>query len=145
MPVWRFPPALMKPNNLQSKKARRFPAVRLLSIAFFCFVAALFACLFVRYILSFYRAPIVLSAQIPVEISEPSSEESTGKLNINQASFESLDALPGIGPALARAILDYRAAHGAFYYVEEIMDVSGIGEKRFEEIKALITCLPVKE
>ena len=132
-------------HNRNTKKTRRFTAVRLLFLALFCFFVAVFACLLVRYALSFYRAPIVFSAQIPAAVSKPISEESAGELDINQASLTELDALPGIGPALAQAILDYRAAHGAFYYVEEIMDVSGIGEKRFEELKALITCLPVPE
>jgi competence protein ComEA len=60
-------------------------------------------------------------------------------LNLNTATKEELIALPGIGPAKAQAILDYRAAHGAFKSVEELKDVKGIGAKRFEKLKPELT------
>lgn len=56
-------------------------------------------------------------------------------VNLNTASTEELVALPGIGPAKAQAIVDYRKAHGPFKSVEELKDVKGIGAKRFEKIK----------
>ncbi len=63
-----------------------------------------------------------------------------GKVNINTASVEELDQrLPGIGPALAQRIVDYRQRNGGFKSPEDIMEVSGIGEKRYEQIKDLIT------
>ena len=60
-------------------------------------------------------------------------------INLNTATKEELVALPGIGPAKAQAILDYRHAHGAFKSVEEVKDVKGIGAKRFERLKAELT------
>ena len=60
-------------------------------------------------------------------------------LNLNTATKEELIALPGIGPAKAQAILDYRNAHGAFKTVEELKDVKGIGAKRFEKLKGELT------
>src|SRR6185295_20097301 len=63
-------------------------------------------------------------------------------LNLNTATKEELIALPGIGPAKAQAILDYRTAHGAFKSVEELKDVKGIGAKRFEKLKAELTVGP---
>ena len=60
-------------------------------------------------------------------------------LNLNTATKEELIALPGIGPAKAQAILDYRNAHGGFKSVEELKDVKGIGAKRFEKLKAELT------
>jgi competence protein ComEA len=60
-------------------------------------------------------------------------------LNLNTATKEELIALPGIGPAKAQAILDYRNAHGAFKSVEELKDVKGIGAKRFEKLKSELT------
>jgi len=62
-----------------------------------------------------------------------------GKININSASAEQLDTLPGIGPAYAARIIQYRESNGAFSSIEEIKEVSGIGDATFEKIKDLIT------
>lgn len=59
-------------------------------------------------------------------------------LNINTASASDLEALPGIGPALASAIIDYRNRYGPFQKAEDLQNVSGIGEKIFARISALI-------
>ena len=61
------------------------------------------------------------------------------KVNINTASPEELESLPGIGPSLARRIVGYRSVNGRFKKVEEIKRVSGIGERSFQRIKKLIT------
>lgn len=63
----------------------------------------------------------------------------TGKININIASVEELDSLPGIGPAYASRIIDYRSSHNGFKSIEEIMEIKGIGEKTFEKLKDQIT------
>jgi competence protein ComEA len=60
-------------------------------------------------------------------------------LNLNTATKEELTGLPGIGPAKAQAIIDYRNAHGGFKSVEELKDVKGIGAKRFEKLKGELT------
>jgi competence protein ComEA len=64
---------------------------------------------------------------------------STGKVNINSGSAQDLDGLPGIGPTLAGRIIEYRTSHGAFVRIEDINEVSGIGDKKFADIKDLIT------
>ena len=56
-------------------------------------------------------------------------------ININTATKDELVSLPGIGPAKAQAIVDYRKAHGPFKTVEDLKDVKGIGAKRFEKLK----------
>jgi competence protein ComEA len=60
-------------------------------------------------------------------------------VNLNTATKEELVALPGIGPAKAQAILDYRNKNGAFKSIEELKDVKGIGAKRYEKIKSELT------
>ena len=62
-------------------------------------------------------------------------------INLNTATKDELVALPGIGPAKAQAILDYRSAHGAFKSIEELKDVKGIGAKRFEKLKGEFTVI----
>lgn len=58
-----------------------------------------------------------------------------GKVNINKADSQGLQELPGVGPATAEKILDYREANGAFQSPEEIKNVSGIGDKTYEKMK----------
>ena len=59
-------------------------------------------------------------------------------ININTANEKELDTLPGIGPAIARRIVEYRSSQ-PFTKIEDIMQVKGIGEKKFAKIKELIT------
>lgn len=73
-------------------------------------------------------------------IEPPSRLPATvGKVNINTADLVTLESLPGIGPSLAQRIIDYRELHGPFERIEDIMEVSGIGEATFEGMQDLIT------
>lgn len=58
-----------------------------------------------------------------------------GKVNLNTAEKEELDRLPGIGPAMAEAILEYRKTEGNFASVEDLKKVRGIGEAKFQKLK----------
>ncbi len=70
---------------------------------------------------------------------EINKEESTSKkININTASQQELDQLPGIGESTANKIIKYREENGKFKNVDDIKNVSGIGDAKFEEIKDLI-------
>ncbi|MDR1794235.1 MAG: ComEA family DNA-binding protein [Erysipelotrichaceae bacterium] len=72
-------------------------------------------------------------------ITIPLKTES-GCISINTASQEELMKLPGVGEATARAIISYREAHGYFQSIQDLMQVKGIGEVKFEKLKDLI-CL----
>lgn len=60
-------------------------------------------------------------------------------VNVNTADAEELETLTGIGPALAQAIVDYRAEHGDFTAAEDLLNVKGIGEAKLEGFRAEIT------
>ena len=62
----------------------------------------------------------------------------TGPLDLNTATLDQLEELPGVGPVLAQRILDYRLKQGRFASVDELRQVSGIGDQRFAELKDLV-------
>ncbi len=64
---------------------------------------------------------------------------SQAKVNINQASTDQLVTLPGIGPAMAKRIIEHRTKNGPFKKVEDLMSVKGIGEKKFQKIRDRLT------
>ncbi|MGC8861233.1 MAG: helix-hairpin-helix domain-containing protein [Armatimonadota bacterium] len=71
--------------------------------------------------------------------SGPGFSPSNSQVNINTAGLEELDRLPGVGPATARKILDYRSRIGRFTSVDQLMEVKGIGPKKLEEMRPFVT------
>ena len=63
----------------------------------------------------------------------------TAPVNLNTATVEQLATIPGVGPKMAERIIDYRQKNGGFKKVEDLMNVSGVGEKSFLKMKPLIT------
>jgi competence protein ComEA len=67
-----------------------------------------------------------------------SSSNNQGKIDLNKADVNELQTLPGIGPAKAAAIVEYRGKSGKFKAIEDLKNISGIGDKTFEKLKDLI-------
>ena len=78
----------------------------------------------------------LMSDQLSTAASKRSHK---GLLDLNRATEEDFDALPGIGPRLAERILEYRKSAGAFHSLDELRAVKGIGKKTFEQIRPLVT------
>jgi len=89
-------------------------------------------------------APLADGLQVVVPVrgaagaASGGSPSSTAPVDLNSASVEQLDALPGIGPSTAQKIVDYRQAHGAFHSLEELDAVPGIGAGRIAQLKGLV-------
>jgi competence protein ComEA len=72
-------------------------------------------------------------------VAGPASPAAAGPVNLNSATVEELDTLPGIGPVLAQRIVDWRTAHGGFGSVSDLDEVSGIGDAIYAELSPLVT------
>lgn len=94
-------------------------------------------------------APLTDGSQIlvPKEGDEAAAPAPSGSgeavagalINVNSASATELEALPGVGEVIAQAIVDYRTENGPFASVDQLLDVSGIGDATLESIRELVT------
>jgi competence protein ComEA len=72
-------------------------------------------------------------------LASGASGSASGPVDLNSATAEQLDALPGVGPVLSQNILDWRSAHGRFDSVDQLREVSGIGPSKFATLRPLVT------
>jgi comEA protein len=75
---------------------------------------------------------------------QATGEVVTTQVNLNTASAADLERLPGVGPAMAARIVEYRQKNGNFKKIEDLMNVKGIGEKSFLKLKPQIIVTPPK-
>lgn len=83
--------------------------------------------------------PVEGRSAAPVNAPVRGNASGGGPINLNTATPEDLDSLPGIGPAIARRIIEYRESVGGFASIEQIQQVSGIGPSTFAKIADSIT------
>lgn len=81
---------------------------------------------------------VLVGAPAPPVAAQPSAAPRS-PVSLNRATLDQLDALPGVGPVLARHILDFRSSHGLFRSVEQLRQISGIGERKLSDLKPLLT------
>ena len=105
-------------------------------------VTAVFLCL----IIGIFVGRNLTGAYIPVNkvISTDTTDTNNttqpqdGRIDLNTATLQQLQLIPGVGEVIAQRILDYRTEQGGFHAVEELLHVSGIGEKKFEQMKQYV-------
>jgi competence protein ComEA len=81
------------------------------------------------------QATVAMTSSIPTGARSQSKQ---GKLDLNRATAEELQHLPGIGPVLAQRVIEQRTTHGPFHDVDGLRDVKGIGKKRMDQLRSLV-------
>jgi competence protein ComEA len=79
------------------------------------------------------------AATAPPVASGSRGGATAGPVNLNTATVDDLDTLPGVGPVMAGRIVDWRTQHGRFASVDQLREVSGIGDRTFERLAPLVT------
>ena len=81
-----------------------------------------------------------IAVQVPATppvVAVPTAKAAS-KVNLNRASADELQVLPGIGPVLAQRMVDWRKTHGRYRTVDDLQEVKGIGKKRLEQLRPLV-------
>ena len=88
------------------------------------------------------QVPATTSAPPPPHAATPKRIPGEKTIDLNRASAQDLEALPGIGPVLAERIVAYRQTSGSFSTVDDLRGVKGIGKKTLEKIRTLVSVVP---
>jgi competence protein ComEA len=80
-----------------------------------------------------------VAAPPPAAPQQADAPAAPGKLNLNTASAEQLDSLPGVGEVTAKRIIDWRTQHGSFSSIDQLQEVDGIGETKFSRLRDQVT------
>ena len=91
------------------------------------------------------RSRMVSVTVIPASAAAEAAPASQNRMNLNLASAEELQQLPGIGEALAERIVAYREENGPFRYPDELMNISGIGESLYQSLRDLVITADITE
>jgi competence ComEA-like helix-hairpin-helix protein len=86
-----------------------------------------------------------MAVWVLLSLVPPTLGEESPKIDLNTATLSQLDSLPGIGPVIAERILELREKSGPYKRIEDLMNIRGIGEKKFLKLKDLITIKPEQQ
>ena len=105
-------------------------------------ITGIFLCLLVGIFVGRNLTDSYIPLDKALESASQNTSENTqaadGRIDLNTASLQQLQMLPGVGETIAQRILDYRTAHNGFTTIAELMEVEGIGEKKFTQIQPYV-------
>ena len=97
---------------------------------------------------SFLVLLLAMAAPVPAQEKPAAKSKAaaapSAPINLNTATVQQLEALPGVGARTAQLIVEHRQKNGGFKKVEELMNIKGIGEKSFLKLKPMVTVTPEK-
>ena len=129
----------MLSKQANTQKARSRNAARLLLVLCWAMVGVLILVQALPALISLIQKdPITVYYHSSDEYIPAAPEKAENLLDVNQAQADAFDALPGIGPVYSQAIVEYRETISSFHFLEDLMNVKGIGKKRLEAIRPFL-------
>lgn len=104
-------------------------------------ITAIFLCVLIGIFVGRNTAGVYIPLNETKDVISQTQSNNNGQIDINTATSEQLQLIPGIGQTIAQRIIDYRAENGNYQSVDDLLNVSGIGEKKLEQMKPYIKVL----